>query len=103
MHPDQYIAYFVDQFLYQLDRADDPAELCKLRDQVFEQVALIGARIPYIEMMGAIWHKHPAILQEALEKEPVCYGLLVDTFQYISSNQFVYMRWRLNEWARLSA
>jgi hypothetical protein len=103
MHPDQHIAYFVDQFLYQLDRAYDPAELCLLRDRVFEQGALIDTRIPYIEMMGTIWHKHPTTIQKALEEEPVCYGLLVDMFEHISSNQFVYMRWRLQEWARLSA
>ena len=103
MHPDQHIAYFVDQFLYQLDHADDPSELCQLRDHVFEQSALIGTRLPYIEMMGTIWRKHPGALQEALEEEPVCYGLLIDTFQHIPPNQFVYMRWRLNEWARLSA
>lgn len=103
MHPDQHIAYFVDQFLYQLDHTDDPAGLCQLRDHVFEQGPLIGARLPYIEMMGTLWHKHPSTLQEALEEEPVCYELLIDMFEHISSNQFVYMRWRLYEWARLYA
>ncbi|GEK58660.1 hypothetical protein CHL76_10620 [Marinococcus halophilus] len=103
MHRDQQIAYFVDQFLYQLDRADEPAELSHLRDRVFTQGARIDTRLPYIEMMGTLWHKHPPIFQEALEEDPVCYGLLVDMFQHISPNQFVYMRWRLREWARLSA
>lgn len=103
MHPDQHIAYFVDQFLYQLDHADDPAKLCELRDRVFEQAALIGTRVPYIEMMGTLWHKRPSVLLEALEEEPVCYGLLIDMFEHISSNQLVYMRWRLYEWARLTA